>query len=418
MAEPFHSAVPPARDLASQQIRVGRQAIFDRNRRVYAYELLFRGAGTLAPGQEAGDSATSSTILDAFVEIGIDRLTGRKPAFVNLTRRFFVDLPPIPFDPASVVLEILEDIPVDQALINGVTALRDAGYRLAIDDYLFEPRWEPLLPLVEIVKVEIGAQPLEDMSERIKPLRDIGLTLLAEKVETPEQFQQLHACGFDLFQGFFFARPDVIETTTVGEFQPVVTRLLAQVHDPEADIGQLSQLISQDPGLSYKLLRLINSAAVGLQRQVDSIQQAVVLLGLERIRVWATLFLLAGRGERPNELFNLGLMRANLCERLSRECGIGRPDTAYTVGLLSVLDGMLSLPMNEALRLLPLAEPVRQAIGSLEGEYGQLLQQAIALDQGVDLPGAGLPGIDSQRLVDLYMQSSDAAFATLEMLSA
>lgn len=417
MAEPDRSTAAPMQNVDPQQIRVGRQAIFDRNQEVYAYELLFRGDPVLASDRDSGDSVTSRTILDAFIEIGIDRLTGGKPAFLNLTRRFFVDLPPLPFEPGSVVLEILEDIPVDQALIDGVSALRKAGYRLAIDDYLFEPRWEPLLPLVEIVKVEIGPHPLAEISKRIAPLRDLGLTLLAEKVETPAQYRELHACGFDLFQGFFFARPDVVEAKHVGEFEPVVTQLLSQVHDPEADIGQLSQLISQDPGLSYKLLRLINSAAIGLRREVDSIQQAVVLLGLERIRAWATLFLLAGRGDRPNELFNLGLMRANLCERLSRESGIGRPDTAYTVGLLSVLNGMLSMPMSEVLAQLPLPTPVCQAISALEGEYGQLLQQAIALDQDLDLPRDALH-IDNERLISLYLESSDAAFAALATLSA
>lgn len=418
MAQTHLSAASPPQASATPQIRVGRQAIFDRDREVYAYELLFRGDAVLASHRESGDSVTSRTILDAFVEIGIDRLTAGKPAFLNLTRRFFVDLPPLPFEPGSVVLEILEDIPVDRPLIDAVTVLREQGHRVAIDDYLFEPHWEPLLPLVDIIKVEIGPQPLAEMPERIAPLRDLGLTLLAEKVETPEQYRQLHACGFDLFQGFFFARPDVIATKRVAEFQPVVSQLLAEVHNPDADIGQLSQLVSQDPGLSYKLLRLINSAATGLRRQIDSIQQAVVLLGLERIRAWATLFLLAGRDDLPNELFNLGLMRANLCERLSQETSIGRPDTAYTVGLLSVLDGMLSMPMSEALEQLPLPPSISQAIGSLEGEYGQLLRQAIALDQGVDMPGTGLPGIDGERLLTLYMESSDAAFATLAALSA
>ncbi|RMG36976.1 MAG: HDOD domain-containing protein [Gammaproteobacteria bacterium] len=416
MATREQAAVSTTETSDTRRVRVGRQAIFDRNREVHAYELLFRGA-RIGPGDEdTGDSDTSNTILDAFVEIGIERLTGGKPAFINFTRRFFVDMPPIPFQPDAVVLEILEDIPVDTPLIQAVSALREQGYRVAIDDYEFESHWDPLLPLVDIVKVEITERTLPDIAARLEPLRAQGLTLLAEKVETPEQYHQLHQCGFDLFQGFFFARPDVVETQGMKEFQPSLVRLLAQVHDPDVEIEELARLIALDASLSYKLLRLINSPAVGLRRQVESIQQAVVLLGLERIRAWATLFVLADRADSPMELFNLGLLRANLCERLARESGLGRPDTAYTVGLLSVLDGMLSMPMDEALRQLPLPDVVRDAISTMTGDYGRLLQQAIALDQGIELPGMEIPGLGEGRLMELYLESSDAAFTALATL--
>ncbi len=398
------------------QVRIGRQPIFDRELEVHGYELLFRGPiGDDAPATD-GDGATSDTILNAFVEIGIERLTGGRPAFINLTRRFFAELPPLPFHPDSVVLEVLEDIPVDERLVEAVAGLHAAGYRVAIDDYLFESHWDPLLPHVSLIKVEINEDSLDGMAQRLERLKALPVQLLAEKVETHEQYRLLHEMGFDLFQGFFFARPDVVQTRRLAESTLVVSRILSRLHDPEVTIEELATLIGQDAALSFKLLRLVNSPAVGLRRQVESIHQAIVLLGLERIRAWATLFVLAGRGDQPQELLNLGLVRANLCERLARETGLGRPDTAYTVGLLSVLDGLLSVPMAQALEELPLPEEIRAAIGRQEGDYGRLLAQAIALDQGVTVAVDPLPGLDPARLMDLFIESSEHAFATLAAL--
>ena len=335
---------------------------------MYAYELLFRGSADLNHCQETdGDKATSHTLLNAFVEIGLDRVTGGKPAFLNLTRNFFTEMPPIPFNPDSVVLEILEDIPVDDQLVAAVRTLHERGYRVALDDYLFEDKWQPLLPFISLIKVEITEHTMQNMQRLLTPLRKLPVLLLAEKVETQAQFQRLHDLGFDLFQGYFFARPDIISQDQLPESALVLTQLLARLNDPEAEIQDVAMLIQQDPALSFKMLRLVNSAAMGLSRQIDSIQQAVVLLGLERVRAWAILFTMAGATDRPRELLNLGLLRANLCERLSKWHKLGRPETAYTVGLLSILDGILSVPMQRALRELPLAEDLKAALDTQTG---------------------------------------------------
>ena len=396
------------------RILIGRQAIFDRDLDVYAYELLFRDDRLQNQcDQGDGDLATSRTILNAFVEIGLERLTNGKPAFLNLTRSFLTGMPPIPFNPATVVLEILEDIPVDERLVSAVRGLHERGYRIALDDYLFEDKWQPLLPHISLIKVEITPETMQDMERRLRPLRELPVQLLAEKVETRAQFRELHALGFDLFQGYFFARPDIVEQKQLSESRLVLTRLLAELNDPEAELQEIARLIGQDPALSFKMLRLVNSAAVGLRREVESIQQAVVLLGLERIRAWATLFVMAGAGRDSHELINVGLLRANLCEGLSRLHGRGQPDTAYTVGLLSILDGVLGTPMCEALKELPLPDPVRQAIGQRRGEYGEILDQAIKLESGQLIPASAE---EKKRLFDLFLRSSESAFSMLRAL--
>ncbi len=302
---------------------------------------------------------------------------------------------------------------MDEHLVESVRALNAQGYRIALDDYLFEDKWQPLLPHISLIKVEITEKTMQDMARRIEPLKELPIQLLAEKVETREQYWELHALGFDLFQGYFFARPDIVTQEQLSESQLVLTRLLAELNNPEADLQAIADLISHDPALSFKMLRLINSAATSLRREIDSIQQAVVLLGLERIRAWATLFAMAGSSEHPRELINIGLLRASLCERLSKMRNLGRPHTAYTVGLLSILDGILAIPMEEALKELPLPEPVKQGIGQRSGDYGALLEQAIELETGRLVPQ---DTAEEEQLLDLFLESSEAAFGILRSL--
>jgi EAL and modified HD-GYP domain-containing signal transduction protein len=404
----------PSTDPPIETIQVGRQAIFDRDLRVFAYELLYRDAcGRCAITD--GDAATSMTVLNAFMEIGLDRITGPHKAFINLTRPFFVDLPPVPFEQDRVVLEVLEDVDVDHALLAGIANMTAQGFELALDDYCFQPQLSPVVPLVQYIKVEVSADGMPELVRRMPELRATGAKLLAEKVETAAQFEQLKALGFDYFQGYFFARPNIVQSNRVEEHSVMVMRLLARLNDPDVPMDEIVNLVSQDPGLSFKVLRYINSAAVGLRAKVDSIQRAVILMGLQRIRAWATLFAMSGLGSRPSEILNLGLLRANLCERLCRLCGGGTPDTAYTVGLLSVLDAVLARPMHELMTELPLADEVKQAIVHYRGTYGRLLQAALDVERN-DWPKDVCATVDPADIIEAYAASSEAAFNAMELL--
>lgn len=395
-------------------IQVGRQAIFDRDLKVFAYELLYRDAGGGCDITD-GDRASSVTLLNAFMEIGIDRLTGPHRAFINLTRAFFVDLPALPFDPQRVVLEVLEDVQVDDALLRGLENMTAAGFVLALDDYLFQPQLAPILPLVRYIKVEIRPDGLDELARRMPELRATGALLLAEKVETEEQFRRLRDMGFDYFQGYFFARPSTVSSRRVEENAAMVTRLLARLNDPAAPLSEIVDLVCRDPGLSFKILRYVNSAGVGLRARVESIQHAVVLMGLARIRAWATLFAMAGLDNRPTEILNVGLLRAHLCERLARLCGDATPATAYTVGLLSILDAMLGRPIAELVDQLPLPDEVRRGIIACEGPYGELLRMAIALERH-EPPGSACTRLPAAALVEAYAASSAAAFEAMQFI--
>lgn len=399
---------------SAETIQVGRQAIFDRELKVFAYELLYRDAGGRCSFTD-GDMASSLTVLNAFMEIGLDRITGPYKAFINLTRPFFVDMPPIPFNPDRVVLEILEDVNVDEELLLGISSMAGHGFELAMDDYNFQPQLQPILPLVSYIKVEIQPGGMEELTRRMPELRATGARLLAEKVETVEQFEQLKALGFDYFQGYFFARPSIVRTDRVEENSAMVVRLLARLNDPDVQMQEVVDLVSRDPGLSFKVLRYVNSAGIGLRSKVESIQRAVVLMGLARIRAWATLFAMAGLGNRPLEILNVGLLRANLCERLCRLCRSGTPETAYTVGLLSVLDLMLSQPLAGLMDQLPLSDEVKRAIVAHEGGYGKLLEAAVTLERN-EWPQDLCTDIEPAVVIEAYAASSESAFSAMELL--
>ncbi len=404
----------PATASPTGTIQIGRQAIFDRELKVFAYELLYRDAGGSCAITD-GDQASSVTLLNAFMEIGLDRITGPHKAFINLTRHFFVNMPPVPFTRDRVVLEVLEDVEVDSTLLRGIENMRAQGFHLAMDDYLFQPQLAPVLPLVNYIKVEIRPDTLDDLVQRMPELRATGAKLLAEKVESAEQFEKLHELGFDYFQGYFFAKPNLVRSDRVVEHSTMVMELLSRLNDPQVQMNEVVSLISQDPGLSFKVLRWINSAAIGMRNRVESIQRAVILMGLDRIRAWATLFAMAGLGDRPVEILNLGLLRANLCERLCRLCRRGVPETAYTVGLLSVLDAMMARPMSELVEELPLPDEVKRAIAQREGDYGRYLDHTIRMEYH-EWPDDTCPGVNPSDLAEAYAASAEAAFATLELL--
>ncbi len=311
-----------------QNIFIGRQAIFDRKMATYAYELLYRENSSGGANVTDGEMASSCVMLNTFVEIGLENVVGSHLAFINLTRGFFTDEPYVPFEKNQVVLEILEDVEVDQRLVEAVAKLAAEGYCIALDDYEFEPHWDPLLPYVSIIKVEVPAVDRQCIKSQIQELRRHNVKLLAEKVETEEEHQFYLDLGFDLFQGYYFSRPQIIQGKRLAENQLVILQLLASLNDPTMTIDNLERVIAQDAALSYKILRHINSAAVALPRKLDRIGEAVVYLGLQQIRTWANLIALSRTGDKPQELLCSALVRAYMCEQLIVHSPHGNPQMA------------------------------------------------------------------------------------------
>ncbi len=289
-------------------IFVGRQPIFDRNLNVVAYELLFRSGGTNWAEITDGEYATSQVVHDAFMEIGLESLVGTKRAFINLTRDFILQDYTAVFPTDRVVLEVLEGIVVDAELIEAVRALSHQGYTIALDDFVYHDHLRPLVVVADIIKVDVLGLDRLTLQQEVARLSHYDIKLLAEKVETRDDLAYCRELGFDYFQGYFLCEPDIVTGQRSPANRLAVLHLLAKLQDAETTMEQLEAIIRQDVSLSFKLLRLVN-ADPSLPHQIDTIHQALLLLGTKFITAWGSLIMLADIGDKPHELMVTALIR-------------------------------------------------------------------------------------------------------------
>lgn len=362
-----------------QDVFIGRQPIYDRQLAVHAYELLFRHNATNAAEFLNGDEATSRVILTTFTEIGLENIVGAQPAFINLTRGFILGRYPLPGLGGRLVLEVLEDIEVDQELVDGVARLAAQGFRIALDDFIYRPHLAPLVALADIVKIDLRALGREEVVRHVEVLRrEHRVQLVAEKVETQEEFDFCRDLGFDYFQGYFLCRPNVVQGRATPPNRLAALRLLAELQKPQIDFPELEQLIVQDVALTYRVLRYINSAFFGLRQKVESVHRAVVLLGIDALRTLASLIVLSRIDDKPHELLTTALLRAKMCELLSERDA----ESAFTVGLFSMLDAMMDRPLEELLERLPLSDAVVTALLHRKGPLGRVLAAVVRYERG------------------------------------
>jgi EAL and modified HD-GYP domain-containing signal transduction protein len=363
---------------------VARQPIFDLQLEVAAYELLFRGANSHDSAIVGdNDEATSTVVINAFTEIGLDTVVGNRRAWVNVTRDFLTNGMAYTLPKDRVVLELLEDQAIDDELLNQLDVLRRDGYTVALDDFAWEDDLEPILSHVDIVKVEVLGRDHAAVASDVEKLRPYGVTLLAEKLETREDYERCADLGFELFQGYFFCKPEMMSARGVAPNRLAMLQLVAALQDPDIQFGDLETLISRDVALSYRLLRYINSAFFGLRREVDTIGRALTLLGLENVKRWSTLTIFAGIDEKPREVIVTGLTRARFCEVAGpKHFGEPRPDRLFTLGLFSVIDALMDAPMDEVLAKIPFPAEMVDALVKHAGTKGELLQAALASERG------------------------------------
>lgn len=374
--------VPGPGATAPAAVCVARQPIFDAELTVQGYELLFRSGSDNRALVVDAEAATSGVILTAFTEIGLSRLVGDRPAWINISRRFLVEDYAMPLPAHQVVLEILEDVEADEEVLAAAGRLRREGYSLALDDFVYTTAHDPLIELADIVKVEVlGRSPAE--LERIAALirRFPGTRLLAEKVETHEQLAACRDMGFDLFQGYVLCKPQVMSERSLAPASIGRLRLVSEVLDPTVEFEELVEIIGRDLALSYKLLRYVNSALCGLRRTLDSVHGALTVLGIEAVRRWVTLIVLASREEAPGELLVLGLTRARMCEQLAPERS-GEGPALFMTGMFSVLDAIMQAPLDVLLEQLPLEQSVADALLRRAGGKGAVLDAVLAFEQG------------------------------------
>lgn len=351
---------------------LARQPIFNRKMQVVAYELLSRNSSFNWAIFDNGDSASSQVILHTFSDLSIEAVVGRHQAYINFTRTLL--LSPPPFNRDQLVIEVLENQLVDAEMLDSLKLLRQQGYIIALDDFVLSDSTRPLLAYADIVKLDVLQLSPVQLHTHLAELKPLGLTLLAEKVETYEMLDFCKEAGFDLFQGYFLERPQIIKGRKIAESKQAVLRLLSVMHDPAVSINQVERLISQDPMLSYKLLRLVNSAAFALPRTIDSLRQAITLLGLDIIKNWVNLLAMANLGDKPVELSVAALTRARMCAVIAGAIHKeNRQDAFFTVGLLSTLDAFMDLPLDSLLANISLSKELTEALLSHLGDEGKVL---------------------------------------------
>jgi EAL and modified HD-GYP domain-containing signal transduction protein len=386
-------------------VLIARQPVYDLALRVVGYELLVQRRDGSSVAAEAEASSTIS-------EIGLNLVAGH-PAYVPVTRSFLLEGYATTVPSERAFLEVGPDLALDRAAQTTIEELVASGYRLVLVDIVPGSDAEKLLPLAHVVGVDIRNVDSGILKNEVARLRTYGATLLARGVEDHEDLERCQALGFDLLQGYFFCTPRVVSESGVVHVNKLARlQMLGELQKADIDFDSLQEIISRDVALSYNLLRFINSAFFALPRRVESIRDALVLLGLMNVRKWATLMTLADADDKPQELVVTAVVRARMCEMLARAYQHKDAEGFFTTGLFSVVDAMMDTSMVELLSQLPLSREIIEALLNYEGQKGRILRAVIAYERGAfgelgELPPTRTP------LSDVYSEAVQWATETL-----
>jgi c-di-GMP-related signal transduction protein len=363
---------------------VARQPILDKKKKIYAYELLFRdGTANYVPDID-GDTATSTLLSNSFFTIGMETVIGGRKAFINFTENLIVRGIPLLLPQDKVVVEILEDVKPVDSVIEACRQLSQKGYQLALDDFDYHPEYQPLIDLADIIKFDFRLTPLDQIETYLQKLPGNGIRYLAEKVETYEEFQIAKEMGFELFQGYFFHKPEIVHGKKVQGSQIQLLQIMSEINKPEFDFKELDNLISRDVTISYKLLKYINSAFFATANRISSIRQALVYLGEKEIRRFISLVAMTELAtDKPSELIRSCCIRGKFCELVGSAQGAsGDASELFTLGMFSLIDAILDQPMDQIMDQLPLNQNLRTALAKRTGPLVPFLLLAESYERG------------------------------------
>jgi EAL and modified HD-GYP domain-containing signal transduction protein len=358
---------------------LARQPILDRKREVFAYELLFRD-GIQNSCQGVNPEVASNAVLDTSFLIGLEKISEGHRIFVNCPRSFLLRGYFSLFPRESIVVEILETIKPDQEIVDACARLKDEGFLLALDDFIDTPEWQPLVDLADFIKVDFRLTAREERKAIVARYAEKGIRMLAEKVETKEEFIEGLDMGYSLFQGYFFCRPEMMRHQNVPASKLAYLELLQAATAPEFDIDRLASKIKHEASITFRLLRYMNSAAFGLRTEVHSIPHALSLLGERELRKWIAVVSVGVMADgKPDALLTIPLVRGRFCELMAPVVGIpGHASDLFLLGLLSVMDAILDQPLTTVLADLPVRKEIKEALVARAGLYRHVLDIAIA----------------------------------------
>lgn len=366
---------------------IGRQPILDREQKLIGYELLFRAADVSAANVTDYSQASASVILNSITHFGLQEVLGRYFGYFNVSYDLLMDdaLELLPRN--QVVIELLEVIEITDEVIARCQELKQKGFTLALDDHVYSPDFEPLYAIVDVIKIDVLLTPAEQIPAEVERFRGRGMRLLAEKVENQEMFRLCYDLGFEMFQGYYFARPVVLNKKRVDVSGLSMVKLLNQVMG-EVEVAEIEETFRQNPSMAYNLLRLVNSVAMGLRERIKSLRHAIVVLGRQQLLRWAQLALFAAKGgqEVQSPLLEVAALRGRLMELLVKNHPVFSTlkeysDRAFMTGVLSLLDALFETTMDQVITELNLTDDIRLALLEREGDLGFLLQLAERVEQ-------------------------------------
>lgn len=397
-----------------------RQPILDADKNLFAYELLFRNSEDNVFPDVSDEYATSKMVESLQFDMGLDKISADHPAFINFTQSSLLQQYPKMLPKHKIVVEILETATPTKALLETIKELKDAGYCLALDDYIHKPVWQHFFPYVDIVKVDLMAsteEQVEEVKEAIKPYAHIKL--LAEKVESYDEYQWALSKGFSYFQGYFFSKPEMVTSSSLNPAHQSLLELMAEVNKPEVDIDYIVELFERDVNLSFKLLRYTQSPIFRRRAKIENIRQATVLLGLEELRRFTVLLLTAQLGnEKPAELTRLSIIRARFCESLAGLADSTNKkshSSAFLTGMLSLLNAMLDTDIKELVKELHLSDDIKKALISREGKLATYLALCESFESA-DWSTLDRLAVDIKQPVDVLSEKYNGAIVWAENL--
>ncbi len=396
---------------------IGRQPIFDRNIKVYAYELLYRHGLVNYAVIDDDDAASGTVLINLLLEIGLDNLVGKHKAFCNFTRGFLLQEKDLSFAADRLVVEVLETVEAEDDIVTAVQGYAERGHMIALDDFVYREELRPLVELADLIKIDVMDLGMEKVAEQVRILSAIKpLKFLAEKVETKEEFKQCLALGFDYFQGYFFSKPVVVTGKKLPPARVAMVQLMSELQNVDVSMERIEEIIQADVNLSVKLLRQVNSSYYNLISEVKSIRHAIVRVGLQHIRTWASVLMMGSVSDKPDELMTMALVRGKMCELLAIQQGMREETSYFTVGLFSLLESILDTSMEKILTELPLSGDINRALLAGEGNMGAVLNCVLNYEQA-DWQAVDDCAVSHENIVPIYWKAVAWAEDVIEGMS-